>query len=223
MVNISLHKTLQKKELQNTDIKIQLTKYVFSAEFSHKLHAFSKEHYQKPLKVFKVSWQTWISIPDIQTAIQNEIRLIKSRHFSGSDDDIMEKIYISARFYYRKKEKKCAQMKHKNMVDDMNHKKNIKKLYVGFSQEFIQFMDTYIQKQIIGVAESNNAIIKIDQKESFQQFTLIHISQIKNELIVLKEKYDALEEEFISLDIAQKIKKSYQNRFYSIYKIIKNK
>jgi hypothetical protein len=218
MVNISQHKTLQKKELQNTNIKFQLTKYAFSDEFSHEIHAFSKEHYQEPLKVFKESWQTWISIPDIQTAIQNEIAFIKSKHFSGTDDDIMQKIYISARFYYRKKEKKEKKIMDTIVDhDDLNHKQ---KLYIGFSQGFIQFMDTYIQKQIVS-ASHNKDIIKISQKESFQQFTLTHISEIKNELFILKEKYDALEQDFVSLDIAQKIKKAYQNRFYTIYKMIK--
>jgi hypothetical protein len=219
MVNISQHKTLQKKELQNTNIKIQLTKYAFSDEFSHEIHAFSKEHYQEPLKVFKESWQTWISIPDIQTAIQNEIAFIKSKHFSGTDDDIMQKIYISARFYYRKKEKKEKKIMGTKVDhdDELNHKQ---KLHVGFSQGFIQFMDTYIQKQIVA-ASHNKDIIKISQKESFQQFTLTHISDIKNELFILKEKYDALEQDFVSLDIAQKIKKAYQNRFYTVYKMIK--
>ena len=93
MVNISQHKAQQKKELAKTNIKLQMAKQIFSEEFSKVLHMFSKEHYEEPLKTFRQSWTTWISIPDIQTKMRREIERMRRNNFTGTDEEIIQKIY----------------------------------------------------------------------------------------------------------------------------------
>jgi hypothetical protein len=223
MVNISQHKTAQKKDLEKTNIKLQLAKQIFSEEFSKLLHDFSKEHCEEPLKVFRQSWKSWIEISDMKIKIKLEIDRIMENNFVGTKDEIIKKIYTSARFYYRKKEKREKKIKNTETESE-----NQKKPYIGFTKEFIQLIDNEIKNKILQTADSNNDntknqdIIKIDQKEAFHNFITSHISEINNELGQLKTKYDDYDEEFVAKNIAHKLKKAYQNRFYSICKILNN-
>jgi hypothetical protein len=219
MVNISQHKTQQKKELAKTNIKLQMAKQIFSDEFSKELHKFSKEHYEEPLKQFRESWKAWISINDIQMKIRREIERMRTNNFIGTDEEITHKIYTSARFYYRKKEKRAKKLA--EITKEQEEKKP--KPYIGFSKEFIQLMDNDIKTKILQKTDTDDtikAIIKLNQKQAFQTFTSAHVNEISVEFGKLKAKYDELEELFIAKEIAHKLKKAYQNRFYSICKIL---
>ena len=241
MVSKSEHKRMQRKELTNVNIRLQLAKQVFSEDFSHILHTFSKEHCKEPLKIFKQSWKTWINIPEIETKIREETERIKSNHFVGTEEDIIEKMYISARFYYRKKEKrqrkiqeqeKCQrkiqeeqdknEQNYKNNKNDKTKKSDKKKPYIGFSQEFIQLMDNEIKNMIMQIKDQTTPA-KISQTKMMNMFTEKHIEEITNELGKLKQKYDQEGAIFISTEIAYKMKKSFQNRYYSICKILNNR
>ena len=219
MVNISQHKTEQKKELAKTNIKLQMAKQMFSEEFSNELHKFSKDHYEEPLKTFRESWQTWISNNDIHTKMRREIERMRTNNFTGTDEEITQKIYTSARFYYRKKEKRA-----KKLASDLKEKQEQQsKPYIGFSKEFIQLMDNEIKDKILQKANTYEIVkdtIKMNQKQAFHTFTSAHVTNISTEFGKLKIKYDALEEHFVAKEIAHKLKKAYQNRFYSICKIL---
>ena len=201
-------------KIEQKNIKIQKTKYIFSEEFSKALHEFSKEHYKEHLKVFRGSWTAWIDRIEIRQQIQIEIEKMRANHFTETEEELMQKIYTSARFYYRKKEKRGKRKTQTQTQENKNQKQ-----YIGFSRSFIQMMDNEINEQIIKSAELN-AMIKINQKEAFKKFTMNHISEINMELGQLKRKYDTQEEEFIAREIAYKIKKAYQNRFYSICNLL---
>ncbi len=213
-----VNKIEQKNIFAKANIKIQKTKYIFSEEFSKALHEFSKEHYKEHLKVFRGSWTTWIDRIDIREKIQIEIEKMRANHFTETEEELMQKIYTSARFYYRKKEKRGKRKTQTQTQTQTQENKNQKK-YIGFSRSFIRMMDNEINEQLMKSAELN-AMIKINQKEAFKKFTMNHISEINMELGQLKRKYDTQEEEFIAREIAYKIKKAYQNRFYSICNLL---
>jgi len=199
-----------------------MAKQMFSEDFSKMLHSFSKEHCAETLKQFRQSWQMWVSTHEIKQKIKLEIYKMRTNNFMGTDDEITQKIYTSARFYYRKKEKreKKEQKEQKEQKESEDQSKT-KKPYIGFSQEFIQLMDNEIKNKILGTAEQDT-IIKLNQRTAFNQFTQTHIDKIDEELGLLKQKYDELFENFIAKDIANKLKKAYQNRFYSICKLLNN-
>jgi hypothetical protein len=224
MVNISKHKTEQKKELAKANIKLQMAKQIFSEEFSKELHKFSKDHYEESLKQFRQSWQAWISITDIQMKMRTEIERMRINNFTGTDEEIKQKIYTSARFYYRKKEKRAKKLvENLKQQETTQEKKPNPKPYIGFSKEFIKLMDNEIKDKILQEAESVNNIkttIKLNQKQAFHAFTTAHVTEISQEFGKLKIKYDELDEIYIAKEIADKLKKAYQNRFYSICKIL---
>jgi predicted naringenin-chalcone synthase len=100
MVRISKHKQAYKTELQEAKIVIPLNKYNFSQEFSDKLHEFSKDHHKDHFKVFNQALAEWTETNRNQIA--DEIRYIRKSGFDGKEEEIYQKIKISARFYYRK-------------------------------------------------------------------------------------------------------------------------
>jgi hypothetical protein len=222
MVNISQHKAQQKKELAKTNIKLQMAKQIFSDEFSKVLHAFSKEHYEEPLKTFRESWKAWTSTNDIQTKMRTEIERMRRNNFTGTDEEITHKIYTSARFYYRKKEKRAKKLAsdEKPQSPSINPKP---KPYIGFSKEFIQLMDNEIKTKILQTADTDDTIktaIKLNQKQALHTFTTSHVNEISEEFGKLKAKYDELDVCFVAKEIAHKLKKAYQNRFYCICKML---
>ena len=228
----------KKGGLSNTNIRLQMSKYVFSQDLSVHLHGFSKEHCKQPLKLFKKIWHDWIQSPVIHDLICQEIVRIRSNHFVGPDEAIMEKMYTSARFYYRKKEKKeyFTHLKiYNGMPSDIPQwqqlpinelKKKSKKKYIGFSNAFIQLMDVEIKQIIIDEKEKNDVVdheinpIKINQQRMMDLFMTSQIDKIREEIGRLKHKYDSLNQEMVAVEIATKMKKAFQNRFYSICKIL---
>ena len=208
----SEHKTQQRKELSNTNIRLQMSKYIFSQDLSVHLHGFSKDHCKEPLKIFKQLWHVWIQTPIIHDLICQEIGRIRANHFVGPDEAIMEKMYTSARFYYRKKEKK----EKKVIVNDDNKKDNEcdeKKIYIGFSNSFIQLMDIEIKKIILDERLENESIknpIKISQQQMMDIFMTSQIDKIREEIGRLKKKYDSLSQEFVADKIANKMKKAFE-------------
>ena len=221
MAKITQYKIDQRKDLTNMNVKLCMIKYIFSEEFSKVIHEFSKEHYREPLKIFRESWKLWTSNNDIQIKIKEEIEKMRKTNIMWTDEEITQKIYTSARFYYRKKEKKEKKQTKEN--------KNTKP-YIGFTKEFIRLIDNKIKEEILQKTqtEENNrqdieTNIILHQKQIFHIFTLEHIKEINEELAKLKKKYDEMNEMFEPYDIAIKCKKAFTNRFYLISKIVKNK
>ena len=196
MVRISQHKQQQKKELKEANIKVKLNKHNFSPEFAKELYEFSEKHHKDHFKEFNKALEVWTQ--DHQSEIAAEIAKGEC-----TEEMIYDKIKISARFYYRKKSKKEEKEKEK----EQSHKK--KKLYIGLSQTFIIVMDEFIKDELLSRANNNK------RKTSFAKFTQMNLEHIKDELIILKKKYDEQHEQYEPREISNKLKKAFDNRFYT--------
>jgi len=218
MVRISKHGEKYKSEIKAANIKISLNKYNFSQEFAERIHKFSEEHHKDHFKTFNVALEEWST--NNKEIIEKEIEYITKTGFDGKREEIEHKIKISARFYYRKKEKREKKIKQQQLENkeendkDSNQsnnqqkqRKQRKKPYIGLSQTFIQVMDEYIKNEIL----KNASNIKI--KKIFAEFTQLHIEDIKEELNILKIKYDDVDEVYEPMQIADKIKKAFENRY----------
>ena len=188
-------------------ITIELSKYMFTPEFSEKIHTFSQNHHKEALREFRISWKSWISTPIIADAIEKEIATMQSHGYTGTREDVYKKMLISARFYYRKKSKKEA----KTNTQDANKKC---KAYIRLSYECINMMDTFIRQTILQMHNNNSDKIKINHTQLFDTFAREHKEEINRELGILKQRYETAETEFIPLDIANKFTKTFQNRIY---------
>lgn len=213
MTKMTQYKMEQRKDLTNINIKLCMIKYIFSEEFSSVLHEFSKEHHREQIKIFRESWKTWISNDDIQIKIKEEMEKMRKSNVMWTDGEIMQKIYTSARFYYRKKEKQT------NKTNEIKQTETKTKPYIGFTKDFIKLIDNNIKEHVLQKTETETTVI-LHQKQIFHKFTLEHTEEINEELGKLKQKYDEMNVIFKPHDIAIKCKKVFTNRFYLISKIL---
>jgi hypothetical protein len=167
----------------NPDNKPVIYRYKFSVEFVNELYNFSKIHQYDHRKDFKEAWQLWIE--DNDDIVTNEVRLLSS---SGYDGDILDKMFKSARYYFRKKstEKKEPAKRRK---------------YCGLSKDVLDAMDKHIASNI-----TND-----DYKPSmgFESFCVINIALLKEEAsrLIINGFND-------SGEIHEKHKKTYKNRYF---------
>ena len=61
---------------------------------------FSTKHREAKNKEFKSAWKSWIQDPDIAELFVEESRRLANTGYTG---DLCEKLYFSARYYFRKK------------------------------------------------------------------------------------------------------------------------
>ena len=164
-------------------IKPVIYRYKFSDEFVGELYKFSKIHQYDHRKDFKEAWQLWIDEND--DIVSNEERLLTS---CGYDGNILDKMFKSARYYFRKKstEKKEPVKRRK---------------YCGLSKDVLDAMDKHIASNIT----------HDDYKPStgFESFCMINSALLKEEAsrLIINGFND-------SDEIHEKLKKTYKNRYF---------
>jgi len=148
------------------------------------LYKFSKIHQYDHRKDFKEAWLLWKD--ENEEFINDEIRRL---NILGCNKDIEDKMFKSARYYFRKKntEKKAP---------------TTRRDYVGTSKDFISIVDKHI-KSNIGNKPS----------ECFSQFCKENIEELQTEInrLINSELKETAE-------IKDKIKKTYKNRYFIISK-----
>jgi hypothetical protein len=165
--------------------KATIYRYKFSDNFIEELFRFSKIHQYDERKDFKEAWNTWRN--NNNSIIEDEIKRLLELNYHG---DIMDKMYKSARYYFRKKgtekkepTKRCA--------------------YVGLLKELLDSMDNHIK--------SNIDKKEYKPSEGFSDFCKENIELLKKEIERLIS-YNIKD----SLQIKNKIKKTYKNRYFMI-------
>jgi len=92
----------RKSSISHLDTKENMTfkqhHFNYSDGFAAQLATFASEHLEDKNKDFKAAWKSWTE--NHSDDINAEIAKMKSDGYSG---DVAEKMYFSARYYYRKK------------------------------------------------------------------------------------------------------------------------
>jgi hypothetical protein len=173
------------KNIENTNININIFRYKFSDEFTSELFKFSKIHQYDHRKDFKEAWNVWIEEND--NIVSEEVRRLTNL---GYDGDILDKMFKSGRYYFRKKstEKKAP-----------SERRN----YIGIQKDLLDAMDEHIK----------NNINKEDYKPSdgFDEFCKDNVELLKEEVNILCRNGFTN-----SVEIKNKIKKTYKNRYFLI-------
>lgn len=169
------------------DTNINIYRYKFTNEFTDELFKFSKIHQYDHRKDFKEAWEIWIE--NNSELVDEEVRRLNNL---GYDGDIIDKMFKSARYYFRKKstEKKEPAKR---------------RVYVGSQKDFLEQMDEHIKSCI------NSGDFK--PSDGFDEFCKQNISLLKEQVSLLFRSgiTDANE-------IKSKIKKTYKNRYFLIIK-----
>jgi hypothetical protein len=166
-----------------TNVSIAIYRYKFTNEFMNELFKFSKIHQYDHRKDFKEAWDKWMDEND--DIIDEEVRRLTTLGYEG---DIIDKMFKSARYYFRKKstEKK----------DPVK-----RRVYVGTHKDLLEAMDDHINKNM------NSGNFK--PSDGFDEFC-------KENIDLLKEQINALCKAGFtdSNEIKFKIKKTYKNRYF---------
>lgn len=156
-------------------------RHKFTAETIENMDYFAKLHKNDDRKTFKDAWERWIN--ENAEMIQMEQR----RHVdTGYNGDVIDKMYKSVRYYYRKKKPETNE----------NNEQN-RRVYVALDRNLLRLMDTHI--------ETNK---EVKPSTAFNDFCENNKEVIKYEAIRLKDYLNAGE-------ISEKIKKTYKNRHFN--------
>jgi hypothetical protein len=154
-------------------------RYNFSNDFNLNLYEFSKIHQYDDRKQFREAWNVWKD--DNQEIIEQEVTRLSELKYSG---DIMDKMFKSARYYFRKKSTVRPEPKERRS-------------YQSVQKMLLETMDRYI---------NDNRTIR--PSDSFVEFCENHKEDLREEVIHLVEC--GLEQ----AEIINKIKKTYKNRYF---------
>lgn len=154
-------------------------RYKFADDVCAELDRFSKVHQYDDRKTFKEAWSEWTM--DNDDLVTPEVQRLTNLGYEG---DILDKMFKSARYYYRKKStEKKTPTKRRN--------------YVGVQKELLEAMDQYIQDNA-----SKPAV-------GFVDFCKNHMDLLKTEVDILRANGITERQE-----IQNKIKKTYKNRYF---------
>lgn len=160
-------------------------RFKFDDSFVDILNTFSKVHQYDSRTDFKEAWKLWLE--ENNDAVETESRRLIN---SGYEGDIIDKMFKSARYYFRKKstEKKEPKKRHR---------------YVSIQKELIAAMDEYI-------------ILHTDLKpaDGFVDFCKNHIDILKTEISNLID--EGITE---CAQIQSKVKKTFKNRYFILIKL----
>ena len=166
---------------------INIYRYKFTQEFMNEIYQFAKIHQYDDRKDFKEAWEIWM---DNQSEIVNsEINRLTSLNYQG---DIIDKMFKSARYYFRKKgtvKKEPVQ----------------RSSYVAINKDLLDAMDEHITK--------NMTKKEYKPSDGFVDFCNTNVPLLKEEVARL------FEEECVQKDakiVEKKIKKTYKNRYFII-------
>lgn len=177
----------ERKNTNDDNINVNIYRFKFNENFTDELYKFSKIHQYDHRKDFKEAWEIWIEERD--DIISEEVRRLSNL---GYDGDILDKMYKSARYYFRKKstEKKAPQKR---------------RAYQSVQKDLLESMDEHIKSHV------NDENYK--PSDGFDSFCKENKDLLQEEVAILcKNGFTDSEK------IKQKIKKTYKNRYFILIK-----
>jgi hypothetical protein len=158
-------------------------RFKFNDEIMREIHNFAKIHQFDERKDFKEAWTVWIN--ENEEIISQETNRLNKLGYEG---DIIDKMFKSARYYYRKK--------------STEKKEPVKRRrYIGLQKEFLDIIDKHISENYK----------KEDYKPSngFEIFCKENMDLLQDEIKRLIN-YNITDK----TEIKNKIKKTYKNRYF---------
>ena len=149
------------------------------------LYNFSKIHQYDNRKDFKEAWSVWMEENDDKIA--NEMRRLLNLGYEG---DVLDKMFKSARYYFRHKNTKKTEPKQRRQ-------------YISVSKDLLDAMDNHIEKNIY---DEN-----YQPKTGFITFCKDNETLLKDSISIII-KQGIKESELIE----DKIKKTYKNRYFML-------
>ena len=111
-------------------------RYKFADDVSAELDRFSKVHPYDDRKTFKEAWSEWTK--DNEDLVTDEVQRLTNLGYEG---DVVDKMFKSARYYFRKKVE--------------NVEETPRKKYISLSPLFLEQIDIYISERLSSSSPAN--------------------------------------------------------------------
>ena len=157
----------------------QIYRYKFSDDFLQEMLAFVEVHRLDVIPVFNEEWKKWVG--NHQQLICLETRRLQN---IGYEEDILLKMYKSARYYFKNK-----------VIFEKAPKK--RRNYIRIDKSVLSLMDTHIEQMKVG-----------KPAELYSKFNEKYMSVLNTLKVQLHRR--GLDKD----EIALKLKKTYKNRYY---------
>lgn len=165
---------------QNPILSSIIYRYKFTESLMEELYQFSKIHQYDERNDFKEAWKIWIE--ENKDIINKETMRIKELGFEG---DTIDKMFKSARYYFRKKSTEKKEPK-------------TRREYIKVKLELLEAMDKYIMGNILE-----------QPKLGFISFCK------ENEVLLKETLKNIIDQGVTDSETIQaKIKKTYKNRYF---------
>ena len=155
-------------------------------------------------KEFTEAWLKWVGHTTIKTLLTSETNQMESDGFEG---DVLDLMFKSVRYYHRKRQPE----KNKSTTISSGKHQN------RFSREFLKQMDDYILIQIDDLKNVDTVhgkeINTLSQSVAYTQYCEVNQNNILSEFRLIKQQRGKLSDM-----MADKLKKTYKNRFYACRK-----
>jgi hypothetical protein len=173
------------KESVDNVFPIVIYRFKFTEEFMVYLYNFSKIHQYDDRKDFKEAWAVWTEEND--DIIDGEMRRLLNLGYEG---DVLDKMFKSARYYFRKKSTERIEPKQRRQ-------------YISVTKVLLDAMDRHIENNIYD--------------DNYQPKTGF-ITFCKDNEILLKDTISSIFGQGIKESelIEYKIKKTYKNRYFML-------
>ena len=182
--------------MDSTQIQIhiqnhQIFRFTFSDMFKDELFRFSKINQYVERKQFKENWKDWVVAN--RSLVDDELNRLTELKYDG---DIEDKMFKSARYYFRKK------------TESTENKSKARRKYSALSKEFLTQIDDFIRDSL---TKDN-----YQPKNTFEQFCLDKANHnlIRETIRNIRDTDPTTE----LSEIENKIKKTYKNRYRLIIK-----
>ena len=143
----------------------------FGETFMKEMKHFAIVHKYDDRKVFKEAWNKWTEQDYIRTQIDQEVEQLRNSGYTG---DILDKMFKSARYYFRKKEEK---------VEETPRKK-----YVSLSPVFLEQIDKYIMTVITSLSPADMYDEFCKNRKELISEQIQHLTNMASEEICIKLK-----------------------------------
>ena len=194
------------------DIILATYRFKLSNEISEELKYFTTLHKYDDRKTFKESWTKWINEPNIAELIHTEKSRMTNEGYYAGDKNIIDKMFKSARYYYKKKGEQHANDQEKQPEESSPHKT---REYIKLSRTILKIMDEHITQKIKEntIKKSNNTYVsEILPHVAYDDFCELHKDVLTEEIQKLVSNKSEIE--LTPTKISNKFKKTYKNRYF---------
>ena len=171
--------------MSNLNEVLPVFRFKLLPETINELNNFAKIHKYDTREDFKEAWEEWLDAYD--EIVENEEKRLKSSGYKG---DVIDKMYKSVRYYYRKKPLS-------------KQEPSKRKRYLSIGKNILKAMDQHINE--------NYKIESYTPAVGYNEFCNEYIELLREHV----EEMSKLEN-IDSKQISDKIKKTYKNRYFRI-------